>query len=303
MADNTLSVKKYQDYAQSQVDEQAILDKYNAATIAQYNLQREQNRQAENKFYNQMYNTQKTAMDTIRQSNAAAVSSGASRGIQAANELSALLGLQQESVQSATELAQANRQTAQEETAAVLENVLNAYQQAQQERSNLVSQGIEAASVDVQNAANSVAAAEAQTNRDKYLLDLKVNDPDAYYAEIAKDAGATNFTNMTEEQLAKNIQLANNALTEIYTRTKAGEYKGEEQVKNAYRNIYTSYGLDPKEIDTIFDKELQEDLVKWLSDKTAEDYTERPYKMDEHMTQYLQNRFAKSYRSKYSNKQ
>ena len=81
------SVKKYVDYAQQQVDEQAILDKYNAATLAQFNLQREQNRQAENQFYNQMYNTQRTAMDTIRQSNAAAVASGASRGVQAAQEL------------------------------------------------------------------------------------------------------------------------------------------------------------------------------------------------------------------------
>lgn len=166
MAENSApSVKKYVDYAQQQVDEQAILDKYNAATLAQFNIQREQNRQAENAFYNQMYNTQKTAMDTIRQSNAAAVSSGASRGVQAANELSAILGLQSESVAQATELAQANRQTAQEETAAVLENVLNAYQQASQERSQLVSQGIEAASVDAQEAANEVAAMEAQTNR------------------------------------------------------------------------------------------------------------------------------------------
>lgn len=162
---NSPSVKKYVDYAQQQVDEQAILDKYNAATVAQYNLQREQNRAAENQFYNQMYNTQRTAMDTIRQSNAAAVASGASRGVQAANELAAILGLQQESVQGATEIAQANRQTAQEETAAVLENVLNAYNQATQERAQLVQQGIEAASVDAQDAANQIAAQEAATNR------------------------------------------------------------------------------------------------------------------------------------------
>ena len=148
----TSSVKKHYDYTQQQIDEQAILDKYNAATVAQYNAQKEQNRLAENQFYNQMYNTQRTAMDTIRKANAAAVSSGASRGVQAANELSALLGLQQESVASATELAQASRQTAQEETAAMLENVLNAYQQAAQERSQLVSQGIEAASVDATDA-------------------------------------------------------------------------------------------------------------------------------------------------------
>lgn len=153
MAETTAQtkVKNAYDLADQRVDEQSILDKFNAVTRAQYDVQREQNRQAENQFYNQMYNTQKTAMDTIRQANAAAVSTGASRGVQAANELSALLGLEQESVASATELAQANRQTAQEETAAVLENVLNAYQQAQQEKSQSVQQTIEQGSVDSQD--------------------------------------------------------------------------------------------------------------------------------------------------------
>ena len=228
MAD-TPSVKKYYDYAQEQVDEQAILDKYNAATIAQFNAQREANRQAENQFYNQMYNTQKTAMDTIRQANAAAVASGASRGVQAAQELSSLLGLQEESVASATELAQANRQTAAEETAAVLENVLNAYQQATQERQQLVQQGIESASVDVQQEANKVAAAQAeseriqaeaaqtqaQNERSQYLMDLKLNDPDAYYREVAKDNKAADFVNMTEAQLITKMQTADNAISEI----------------------------------------------------------------------------------------
>lgn len=180
-------VKRHVDYANQQVDEQAILDKYNAATVAQFNVQREQNRQAENQFYNQMYNTQRTAMDTIRQANAAAVSTGASRGVQAANELSALLGLQSESVASATELAQANRQTAQEETAKVLENVLNAYQQATQERQQLVSQGIEAASVEAQESANQIAAAQAQaqlqqaqTEEAKLRSEAANNDTNTY---------------------------------------------------------------------------------------------------------------------------
>lgn len=141
---------KYNTYAKTAVDEQAILDKYNAATAASYAAQRDQNRLAENQFYNQMYNTQRTAMDTIRQSNAAAVSTGASRGVQAANELSALLGLQQESVAGATEIAQARQQTAQEETATMLDNTLKAYQQAQTERANLIQSAIQADSINQQ---------------------------------------------------------------------------------------------------------------------------------------------------------
>ena len=241
------SVKKYVDYANQQVDEQAILDKYNAATLAQFNIQREQNRQAENQFYNQMYNTQKTAMDTIRQSNAAAVSTGASRGVQAANELSSLLGLQSESIASATELAQANRQTAQEETAAVLENVLNAYQQAQQERSQLVSQGIEAASVDAQQAANQVAAAEAQTEHKRYMMDLKINDPDMYNRTLAAENNATDFVNMTEQQYTANVQNATQALSELEYNIDNVVNKTDKEYTSLL-NIYTAYGMTQDEL-------------------------------------------------------
>ena len=195
-------VKKHVDYANSQVDEQAILDKFNAATTAQYNVQREQNRQAENQFYNQMYNTQQTAMDTIRKSNAAAVSTGASRGVQAANELSAILGLEQESVASATELANANRQTAQEETAAVLENVLKAYQQAIQEKQTMVQQGIEAESV--VSTQQSAQATTDQTSRDA-LQSAAETGLDNYLSEVS--AQGKNYTEYSTEG-ANSLNLA-----------------------------------------------------------------------------------------------
>ena len=271
MAENTTqinapSVKKYVDYANQQVDEQAILDKYNAATQAQFNIQREQNRQAENQFYNQMYNTQKTAMDTIRQSNAAAVSSGASRGVQAANELSAILGLQSESVAQATELAQANRQTAQEETAAVLENVLNAYQQAAQERSNLVSQGIEAASVDAQEAANEIAATEAQSNRmnvEQTRLDALSKAAQTDFATyMAVVAGQNrNYSGEYSLEGANSLNLALSSLTakgegetndgQYFTGSdfvdsgdNAGAKNKLDSLKQQLETIQSTYGLD-----------------------------------------------------------
>lgn len=233
------SVKKYYDYANQTIDEQAILDKYNAATLAQFAVQREQNRQAENTFYNQMYNTQKTAMDTIRKANADAVATGASRGVQAANELSALLGLQQESVASATELAQTSRQTAQEETAAVLENVLNAYTQAQQERAQLVSQSIESASIDAQEQANAIAAQEASTDYERYLLDLKVNDPDRYN-QILADRNYTTYTGLGTEILQLNLQ---NAINEIEP-TIANNYSADpSEITEVMAELYYKHGL------------------------------------------------------------
>lgn len=259
---NSPSVKKYVDYAQQQVDEQAILDKYNAATTAQYNLQREQNRAAENQFYNQMYNTQRTAMDTIRQSNAAAVASGASRGVQAANELAAILGLQQESVQGATEIAQANRQTAQEETAAVLENVLNAYNQATQERAQLVQQGIESASVDVQQQANQIAAQEAavkqqdaQTNRATLITSAAENGSATYLTSLGMAGIDFSDGNVTVESTQSlNVALGGVAIGrdgnslaykfEDWKGDNTGAAKGEVIMDNL-KTIISSYGLDP----------------------------------------------------------
>ena len=144
------------------INEQDILNKYNQATSAQFAAQQDQNRIAENNFYNQMYNTQRTAMDTIRQSNATAVSTGASRGVQAANELSALLGLQQESIASATEIANARRQTAQEETAAMLQNIVQASQDAAAQRTQAMQNMIQAQSLRESELANASAAADRQ---------------------------------------------------------------------------------------------------------------------------------------------
>ena len=248
MAENP-SVKKYYDYAQQQVDEQAIADKFNAATAAQFNVQREQNRQAENQFYNQMYNTQRTAMDTIRQSNAAAVSSGASRGVQAANELSALLGLQEQSVSSATELAQANRQTAQEETAAVLENMLNAYQQAATERQQLVQQGIEAASVDVQQQANVVQQESVADSKLNTVISAAQNGFDDLM--VAATGQGYDLATYSPD----NVSLLNQALNGItkdegafkkknWNGSKTGKAKAEDYIADV-NQLCIAFGIDP----------------------------------------------------------
>lgn len=240
MADTQPSVKKYYDFAQQQVDEQALLDKFNAATTAQFNLQREQNRQAENQFYNQMYNTQQTAMDTIRQSNAAAVSTGASRGVQAAQELSALLGLQQESVASATELANANRQTAQEETAAVLENVLNAYQQAEQQRQNLITAGIQSASVDTE-AASSQAQTDA-TNKQTTIAAYE-NGVEAGNAAAADIVDPNVPTTEGQALLATGAAKISTFNPDMWKGSSTGANVANT-VENEVKSLCSTYGLD-----------------------------------------------------------
>jgi hypothetical protein len=107
-------------------DEAAIRAKFDAATRAEYNLRRKEYDATANKFYGQMYGTQATALDTIRKNNAAAVATGASRGIQAANELSAILGLQETNTQTASELARQRNLLADQEGAAFAKNIVDA---------------------------------------------------------------------------------------------------------------------------------------------------------------------------------
>lgn len=101
----------------------AILD---AATQAQYALKNQQYAQTENQFYNQMNNTQATALDTLRQSQAAAVATGASKGMSAANELSSILNLQNTASTEANTLATGKQNLATEEAQAYKDNASTA---------------------------------------------------------------------------------------------------------------------------------------------------------------------------------
>lgn len=83
------------DYSQAQQD--AIANIFKNSANAAYNT-------AQNQYSQDIANQQATLSDTIRRSQAEAVATGASRGMQAANELSSMLGLQQAAAQGATQL-------------------------------------------------------------------------------------------------------------------------------------------------------------------------------------------------------
>ena len=92
------------------------------ATAAEYNAKRQEFAATERGYYDQLYDAQSTALDTIRANNSAAVASGASKGMAAAQQLAAVLGLQQESVGAATDLANQRNELAAKEAAAYSEN-------------------------------------------------------------------------------------------------------------------------------------------------------------------------------------
>lgn len=77
----------------------------NSVIDAQYDRVGLQQDRSEDLFYDQLGAVQNTVLDTLGKNNLAALQTGASRGAQSANELSAILGLEQESVLGATDLS------------------------------------------------------------------------------------------------------------------------------------------------------------------------------------------------------
>lgn len=91
-------------------DRDEIYGIYKDATKAAYDAELAQQRQAERGFYANMAAAQDTAIDTIRGQYGSAIASGASKGMQAANVLSAILGTSQAAADQATQLAQDRQQ-------------------------------------------------------------------------------------------------------------------------------------------------------------------------------------------------
>lgn len=107
-------------------DEEAIRSKFDEATRAEFATRNKEHQMTENAFYNNLYGTQAAALDTIRRNTSQAIATGASRGMQAANELSAILGLTQEGVMGSTDLAQKRNLLKDEEAAAYARNAREA---------------------------------------------------------------------------------------------------------------------------------------------------------------------------------
>ena len=177
-------------------DYDSIYNKFADATKAQYAVQRKEQEASENKYYNDMYNTQMASLDTIKKANSQAVATGASRGMQAANELSSILGLQQEAVAGATQLAADRSALADKETAALAQNAVDALTQA-----------------------NSTALSLGNLNANIYAADTQfdVGQMD-YYARL--DTAIKSLMGMQEQAMANRYGADQNLAGAMYTADK-----------------------------------------------------------------------------------
>jgi hypothetical protein len=105
----TESQKKLQDAftasQNSRTTAEAETARLNTVSQEAYKQTQLANAQAQNQFAQNQAANQLTALDAIRRSNASAIANGANAGLSAANQLSSILGLQQDTSQEATDIA------------------------------------------------------------------------------------------------------------------------------------------------------------------------------------------------------
>ncbi len=236
-------------------DRQQILDILNKAAQAQYDFKNQEYQQTENRFYGNILTTQGTALDTMRRAQAAAVATGATRGMAAANELSAVLGLQQEGVGAATELAQERNNLASEHAANMAENENTALTTSNTLKQAIAQLALSKYGYDTQGyigdldymaALKDIEASMYQA--DKTLEGVKYNaDANVAAAGKASGSGTTGGTGRATWGSIKNywesdpgIKADSSAMEDLNENIKNGDgsWSPDEQ-------SYTIHGLDP----------------------------------------------------------
>lgn len=210
-------------------DQPTIQKLLDDATKAQFGLRNQQQAQSENKFYNTMLDTQGTALDSLRKTQASAVATGASRGMAAANELSAILNLQQVSTDESTLLAQNRDNLNIEEAAGYKQNASDSL-----ETSNALKQAIAGLSstkygYDTQGYAAilSYLAALADVSAQKYSSDTTLTgvkyNADANVAAAGKTYGSSGYTYNGGTSDTGSTPVTPGALDELNTKIAAND--------------------------------------------------------------------------------
>lgn len=131
-------------------DRAAIEKIYKDAVQANYAERFKQQDRTDNIYYDNMAVAQNTAVDMLRKNAQAAITSGANKGMQAANQLATVLGVSQQGSAGATELAQTRAKLADSYNTAMTQAVVDALTTANQAGNQLGTIGTNIYGADVQ---------------------------------------------------------------------------------------------------------------------------------------------------------
>ena len=156
-------------------DYDKILGLLNKATTDAYAARETEAKQTENTFYRNMVDTQSATLDTLRQTQAAAVATGASKGIAAAQELSAILGMQEEAGVGATDLANARLNLSEKKQAEMSGNASSALDTSNAIKQAIANMDLTKYGYDVQKLMGDLDYLASLHNSDKTLEGVKYN--------------------------------------------------------------------------------------------------------------------------------
>ena len=182
-------------------DYDKILGLLNKATTDAYAARETEAKQTENTFYRNMVDTQSATLDTLRQTQAAAVATGASKGIAAAQELSAILGMQEEAGVGATDLANARLNLSEKKQAEMSGNASSALDTSNAIKQAIANMDLTKYGYDVQKLMGDLDYLASLHNSDKTLEGVKYNaDKNLQGTQYATDnqptysGGNTNYS-------------------------------------------------------------------------------------------------------------
>ena len=163
----------------------------NTATEQAYKERQLQGQQAQNQFTKNTAANQVSAIDAIRRSNASAIANGANAGLSAANQLSAILGLQEDTTLEATQLANDSVAAAAERNTAMAQNSVTGQQQANQINQGNLDRDLGLASLFPQLGAAEAEAAKADATVKAAALGLDASkytsDTQAWISKMQVD--------------------------------------------------------------------------------------------------------------------
>lgn len=249
MADSTINYKDQLDKANSLHDQiykmydenrkqvttaEAQTENLNKQSQAAYAQQKVESQKAQNQFAQNQQENQLSALDAIRRSNASAIANGANAGLSAANQLSAILGLQEETSDAATDIANADIDNAAAFNTQLNENAAKGQQMANELNATLDANAAELAKSLATNADTIANLVKLEQDQKQAQLDRESQEKIAGVKTQVDDQG--NVTTTTPAQ--ENIQIQQEADKQAVRKA------NKDNLSGALDNWYTRIDKD-----------------------------------------------------------
>lgn len=198
-------------------DFNSIKNIYDQATKTGYEI--EQQSGAEKSYYKHLADAQNTALDTIRNQYSGAVATGASKGMQAANRLSTILGIGNTANEEATQIAIDKQTRANQYAAEMAKNAKDALSYSNDQQSNLASLSRQLFNDQIQQ----------QTAQLAYNQGINTDTANAYAARTQAQGNLNGSLANTVAGIYNNNQSATASLQAAIEQAQATKYAAEQQ--------------------------------------------------------------------------